>query len=299
MRTIKNNAQAHHRMGNVFLKEEEYACAVEAYQKALVLCPTSCATHFRLGLAYFSLKEFSLAKKQFQTVLSLDHTHPNVNQCLANALLELGDYDTSIHYYYRQMEINPWFETYYNLGVLLMMKDRLQDALLYFHQAEKINPDDVATQLNIGNVYLKKNNHSEAIAAYRKADMLKPNDPEIQHILSALEQKCIPNTAPIEYITRLFDQYAPYYDHHLTEGLKYDTPEKMLQLIQSEYPYFTDEKHTILDLGCGTGLCGALFKPYASTLIGVDLSEKMLEVARQKGCFNTLLAGSVSDVLGT
>jgi predicted TPR repeat methyltransferase len=33
----------------------------------------------------------------------------------------------------------------------------------------------------------------------------------------------------------------------------------------------------ILDIGCGTGLCGVLLKTTAKTLVGVDLSSKMLE----------------------
>lgn len=297
MRSTKNDAADFHRAGNDFLDKENFTAAAEEYKKALALSPKSVATHFRLGLAYFSLKKFELAKQEFQTVLSLDHTHPNANQCLANSLLELGDFDTAIHYYFRQMEKNPWFETYYNLGVLFLMKDRLQDAISYFNKAIEINPDDVATQINLGNVYLKKNNPARAMIYYEKANVLKPNDPEILHILSALQQKEIPDIAPAEYVTHLFDQYAPYYDLHLTKALKYNSPEKILQTIQVEYPDFTDSKWVILDLGCGTGLCGALFKPYAQKLIGVDLSENMLKAAQYKQIYDELISDDIAHAL--
>ena len=36
----------------------------------------------------------------------------------------------------------------------------------------------------------------------------------------------------------------------------------------------------VLDLGCGTGLCGPLLRPYARALAGVDLSPQMLERMR-------------------
>ena len=36
---------------------------------------------------------------------------------------------------------------------------------------------------------------------------------------------------------------------------------------------------SILDLGCGTGLAGAAFKPLAARLDGVDLSPAMIEKA--------------------
>ena len=35
----------------------------------------------------------------------------------------------------------------------------------------------------------------------------------------------------------------------------------------------------VLDIGCGTGLCGPLVAPYARRLVGVDLSGRMLAQA--------------------
>ena len=36
----------------------------------------------------------------------------------------------------------------------------------------------------------------------------------------------------------------------------------------------------VLDIGCGTGLCGPLLRPIAVSLCGVDLSAGMIEKAR-------------------
>ncbi len=49
-----------------------------------------------------------------------------------------------------------------------------------------------------------------------------------------------------------------------------------------------------LDLGCGTGLAGAVFAPRVDSLVGVDLSAAMVEQARRTGRYNHL---HVSDVL--
>ena len=38
----------------------------------------------------------------------------------------------------------------------------------------------------------------------------------------------------------------------------------------------------VLDIGCGTGLCGPLLRPYASRFVGVDLSGGMLDHSRGK-----------------
>jgi predicted TPR repeat methyltransferase len=46
--------------------------------------------------------------------------------------------------------------------------------------------------------------------------------------------------------------------------------------------------HSVLDLGCGTGLCGALMRSRAQRLTGVDLSPTMVEHARRRGAYDQL-----------
>ena len=53
----------------------------------------------------------------------------------------------------------------------------------------------------------------------------------------------------------------------------------------------------ILDAGCGTGLSGPLLKPYASRLVGVDLSENMLNQARARRCFDEFACMNLVDYL--
>jgi len=55
----------------------------------------------------------------------------------------------------------------------------------------------------------------------------------------------------------------------------------------------------ILDLGCGTGLVGEAFKDLASggRLDGIDLSPKMIEVARSRGIYDELVLGDLEKVL--
>jgi predicted TPR repeat methyltransferase len=50
----------------------------------------------------------------------------------------------------------------------------------------------------------------------------------------------------------------------------------------------------VLDLGCGTGLSGAAFRPHCDWLVGVDISPGMVEQARAKGLYDRL---EVSDLL--
>lgn len=53
----------------------------------------------------------------------------------------------------------------------------------------------------------------------------------------------------------------------------------------------------ILDLGCGTGLAGDKFKSISKTIVGIDISEGMLDKARNKGIYTDLKLGSIEDLL--
>ncbi len=50
-----------------------------------------------------------------------------------------------------------------------------------------------------------------------------------------------------------------------------------------------DGKLDVLDAGCGTGLCGALLKPFAARLVGIDLSAGMLREAAKCELYDELV----------
>jgi predicted TPR repeat methyltransferase len=49
----------------------------------------------------------------------------------------------------------------------------------------------------------------------------------------------------------------------------------------------------VFDAGCGTGLCAPLLRPFARTLVGVDLSPGMLAKARGRGGYDDLAEGEL------
>lgn len=53
----------------------------------------------------------------------------------------------------------------------------------------------------------------------------------------------------------------------------------------------------VLDLGCGTGLCGPLLRPSARALVGVDLSPKMLSLSAARGVYDQLNCAELTEWL--
>ena len=68
----------------------------------------------------------------------------------------------------------------------------------------------------------------------------------------------------------------------------------MAQILLEKHP---DRKFNLLDLGCGTGLVGACLGRIDGHIIGVDLSEKMIEQAARHGIYSRFHRVNVLDAL--
>ena len=101
-----------------------------------------------------------------------------------------------------------------------------------------------------------------------------------------------PAEAPAAYVTALFDESAERFETLLRGNLEYRGPELLLETV-SKLAGDALRDLDVLDLGCGTGLAGELFRSAARRLDGVDLSPKMLEQAAAKGIYDRLIAGDI------
>jgi predicted TPR repeat methyltransferase len=136
-----------------------------------------------------------------------------------------------------------------------------------------------------------------AIAAWEKA---RDADPEDYHgarlQLARLAAGEVTQAMTEVYVRRLFDQHAETFDQSLLERLDYRGPAVLLAAVEAVAgrPLRIG---SMLDLGCGTGLAGAAFRPYVDWLTGVDLSPQMVAKARAKGLYDRLAAAELRQFL--
>lgn len=110
--------------------------------------------------------------------------------------------------------------------------------------------------------------------------------------MSGSEQGCSPHTtqmdSPLERPARsarmnglVFDSMAASYDawYDTLRGRTYDTLEK--KVVDKLLPPVT-RGNELLDVGCGTGHWSAFFAGQGFRVTGVDVSEKMINIARSK-----------------
>ena len=287
-------APAQGQIAQIYLQQQDYDKAIFHLSKRIEIQPSHVDSWFHLGLCHLELNQFTPAKQALEKTVSLEPNHIEAYHYLGTVHLQLGDREKALNYFLRQIEIQSNSSTYYNIGVLLMYLERHAEAIEYLKLAQETEPGYLPIHLNLGSIYLKLGAVPEAINHYQLANKIKPNDPEIMHILNALTQTKTPEKAPTEYLQHLFDQYASHYDKHLTEYLHYRVPQQLHKLIYQEIEP-PEEKWKVLDLGCGTGLCGELFKEFADELIGIDLSTEMIEAARRKKIYDHLIVGDISE----
>src|SRR6185312_5840841 len=98
------------------------------------------------------------------------------------------------------------------------------------------------------------------------------------------------------YVRHLFDQFAADYDSRMSGLLAYAAPQILRQLAELVMPGARDLR--VLDLGCGTGLTGLVFKDMAARLDGIDLSPAMIAKARSRRLYSHLAVGDIESAQG-
>lgn len=136
---------------------------------------------------------------------------------------------------------------------------------------------------------------AEAAKAYRRWLAIDPDDAVARHLLAGCTGLGVADRAPPDFIRREFDDFAERFDSTLAD-LDYQAP-ALLERALAEVAASQAGIQDILDVGCGTGLCGPLLRPRAGRLVGVDLSGRMLEKARQRSVYDDLIEADLTAFL--
>lgn len=294
------HSRAYDNLAQIYQQRNEDAAAINHYQKSLRLNCNNATAHNNLGGLLLKKNKTAAAINHLKKTLQLDPVHREAFYNLGVAFLKQNDPAAALKYFLRLSQLGKDFDVLYNLGVIYNLLGKNQDALLFFNEALQLDPLHFATQSNLGTIYLRMQDYENAKKHYQQALQIKPHDEEISYILTALkndQNAGLPQSAPAPYIKHLFDEYAPNYNEHL-KLLEYQTPQLLKEAIStsvaSEIPY---KGWNILDLGCGTGLCGKELAPFAKTMIGIDLAEKMLEIAKKTNVYTKLECGTIETLL--
>jgi predicted TPR repeat methyltransferase len=194
----------------------------------------------------------------------------------------------------------------YQWALDLVSRGDLAAAADLLAQTVELAPGFAAGWFTLGEVREKLGDRDGAVAAFARARDVDLEDRQgaglqLARLGSELGSGTVNPAMSEAYVRHLFDQYAGRYDTALTEHLRYRGPAVLLDAVQQVMrslgcpPQFGD----VLDIGCGTGLAGAVFRPLAGHLVGVDLSPAMIAKADEKGVYDETHVAKIEDFLST
>jgi predicted TPR repeat methyltransferase len=271
--------------------------AIDLIGRAVALRPDYAEAHCNLGRAFTMQGKLSEATPHYERAISLKPNYAEAHIGLGNILREQGRLGEAIASYERTLALKPdYAEAHYKLGSVLSDQRKLTAALARFERALALKPAHAEAWLGRGRTLQRLNRPEEAIIAFRQA-FVKGGDAEvIQFYLASLGAEAAPVAAPRRLVTKAFNQCADQYDHEVLGTLKYKTPDLLFDAMA---PFLPSRNLDVVDLGCGTGLFGARLRPLARTLMGVDFSSKMLEIARQRQVYDHLACSELIEFLQT
>jgi predicted TPR repeat methyltransferase len=290
------NADALHMLGLLLHQQDDHETAIRLFRQAIEYGPESTEVYTNLGSALQSCNRIDEAIAAFRQAIKINPDYVLAHNNLGNALREAGENNEAIGSFRHAVRLSPNFVlAHYNLGNALYAVGELDKAIASFRNALAVDPDNRNVLHNLAMSLMETGKTDEAAIEFKHLLELDSSNLQAKTLLAALQGEATAD-AHREITERYFDNFAENFDHHLIEKLEYKTPDilnlSVRSLIDPE-----DNELDVLDLGCGTGLCGPLFRDLARTLTGIDLSKKMLEKARQRDVYDELVSGDIVSFL--
>ncbi len=243
--------------------------------------------HFLDGVVHFEASRLKDAESSFEAALALAPGRPSVLANLGAARVRLGKFADALPVLEQAVAAEPGHaDAWGHLGTACAETGRMQEALQAYDRALQINPDLTEGWSRMGGILRELGQLDEAADCFERAIALGADDELHHYYLASVRGGRAPDAPPREYVETLFDTYADEFQGHLTGALRYQAHEVLVKHLP---PPPAGRWRSVLDLGCGTGLCGPLVQPLADRMDGLDVSARMLAQARATGAYSGLV----------
>lgn len=281
--------------------------------------------HF-LGLLHFDAGHSDSALELIRRSLEVNARNTSALNNLGNILKLTGEPKAALAAYVQAVEYESRHpEAWKNINVLLRNTGDYEGLLAIVSEIVRLDPEnpDAWHTHGIANMFL--GNKEEAadslnkslefdsptspnavwrariLAAEGREDLaLKhleriveadPDNKAAQYHLAAVRGDELEG-APEDYVAGHFDKFAASFDEVL-ENLGYRAPDLVAEDVVALATEKAGKFENVVDLGCGTGLCGPLIRDHCVKLTGVDLSKGMMEKAAELETYDFLVEGEL------
>ena len=271
--------------------------AAEAgYRAALALEPELSEAHFNLGRLLLERGEPGAAETCLRESLRRDPGAPASTSSLGDALFAQRRVREALDAYRDTVRAAPQDSAaHFDVAKTLDTLRRHEEAIDSYRRALVLEPASAATREALARALDASGKRGEAIASVREWLSLAPGHELAHHLLASLGAAPPPLRCSDAYVRETFDRFAADFDATLAR-LDYRAPRLVAEAMECELGPPAGALD-VLDLGCGTGLCAPLVRPWARRLEGVDLSAEMLARARRRGGYDALHEAEIGAFL--
>jgi predicted TPR repeat methyltransferase len=260
------------------------------FTSALVLDPELAEAHLGLGISFMAARRFGEAVQPLRRAAASPDAPAYAYVCLGQALYMTGDFAGSADALERASAIEPLNDNARSIHarartLTALIDGSVDDALSIY--SDLAGPDADPADEVLWEAFRALNlfgYQQAALAVGRWRLARNPHDVIQAYMLDAAAGAAI-DQAPVDYVQTHFDQFADTFDQHLVDQLGYRVPESLAEMIAARRQQFA----TILDLGCGTGLAAEFLTRFNGRIVGVDVSQAMLDKAKARGCYDILV----------
>ncbi|MCX7099876.1 MAG: tetratricopeptide repeat protein [Methylococcales bacterium] len=289
LQAIPKQPDACHYLGLLLHQRGQSAEGVALIKCAIEMSPGYVDAYNNLGNVYKETGELAKAADCYQKVIGLVPGHGPALNNLGVVRQNQGDYSQAILVLLEATALSPNNHDFFqNLGNAYRKQGDFKQAAVAFRRSIALQPYQADAYKNLWRTHYLAREFDDAAEVLRQWLVCDPDNPVARHTLAAQTgEGNIPERASNGYVQQTFDNFAGSFDQVL-ERLDYRAPEWVASAVANVYPQAAANL-VVLDAGCGTGLCGPLLKPYATRLVGVDLSSKMLAKAIGRQVYDELL----------
>ena len=264
------------------------------FEKCQALTPGRPSVLRNLGITLFHLRRWEAAIPVLCQATTADPSLAEAWACLGLANEAQGQWQAAAEALEKALALAPQQAALWlRLGQVCLRRGSVENALRAFDRALQEDPGFAPAWSERGSLMRELHRFEEAARCFEQA-LVVGGDAELNGFyLASVRNGDAPTTPPRSYVEALFDDYAADFQSHVVDKLGYRGFEVLLKpLLDTGRRY----EH-VLDLGCGTGLCGPLIAPQAGAIDGVDISAAMLEQARKLGVYRELIHADLGEFL--
>lgn len=290
------NADALHFSGVLAYQCGDADKAVALIRQSLEINPAQASAYNNMGNILRGTDRNRDAIEAYFEALKVDPHHSDAWCNIGVLMRNIGQLDKALEALGNAVEHNPdHAESWHNMGICLATMGRVEEAAEALRRCGECAGDSKWYPPGMHAYILAALGQRQAaetiLLRYLEKD---PNHETARHMLTALRGER-PAQAPESYVRAHFDHFADGFDAIL-KNLEYRAP----HIVNAEVRRIAGVRERfaeVLDLGCGTGLCGALIRPLCARLTGVDLSPGMLKRAAQRGVYDALSEAELTAYL--